>query len=407
MAGGSRPPGTAAGRQLASRASSPRARTSRSTTRRASGRRSIYALHYAGLIPAGPGKSHQSVRDISLLGALPNCAVVQPGERRGDTRAAALGGRGGDGERRHQARDRAVAAPDRAAPGWRLAARPRHRAARGRRRRALRVRARDAARGARRGRDAARRAASAARRRPCRGSTASTPTWLAETVGRTRTSSSSRTTRRSAGSATRCCASCRVEAARRPSVTAFGVEGWPACGTPPEALRATGSTAPRSPAASASDSALAPRRDERRRPVWLVLPEPLSTRIFFDCGIAERSLEALGAGCSPSRCFRRTRRVSGLAGSTESASLYRDELLPRQRRPLREKALRRADRLARRAHRLLPARDPAQLPSRLPPRAHAARATRTGCSISARARPAAALATARRRMRRWHFSPRR
>jgi len=38
----------------------------------------IYALHYAGLIPAGPGKSHQSVRDISLLGALPNVAVVQP-----------------------------------------------------------------------------------------------------------------------------------------------------------------------------------------------------------------------------------------------------------------------------------------------------------------------------------------
>jgi transketolase len=38
----------------------------------------IYALHYAGLIPAGPGKSHQSVRDVSLLGALPNTTVVQP-----------------------------------------------------------------------------------------------------------------------------------------------------------------------------------------------------------------------------------------------------------------------------------------------------------------------------------------
>ena len=38
----------------------------------------IYALHYAGLIPAGPGKSHQSIRDISLLGALPNMIVVQP-----------------------------------------------------------------------------------------------------------------------------------------------------------------------------------------------------------------------------------------------------------------------------------------------------------------------------------------
>jgi transketolase len=42
------------------------------------GSRVIYALHYAGLIPAGPGKSHQSLRDISLLGALPNVAIVQP-----------------------------------------------------------------------------------------------------------------------------------------------------------------------------------------------------------------------------------------------------------------------------------------------------------------------------------------
>lgn len=42
------------------------------------GSKVVYALHYAGLIPAGPGKSHQSLRDISLLGALPNVAIVQP-----------------------------------------------------------------------------------------------------------------------------------------------------------------------------------------------------------------------------------------------------------------------------------------------------------------------------------------
>ena len=46
----------------------------------------IYACHYAGLIPAGPGKSHQSVRDASLFGALPNCAVVHPGNEQ-ETRA--------------------------------------------------------------------------------------------------------------------------------------------------------------------------------------------------------------------------------------------------------------------------------------------------------------------------------
>jgi len=39
----------------------------------------VYALHYAGLIPAGPGKSHQSVRDVSLLATLPNMTIVQPG----------------------------------------------------------------------------------------------------------------------------------------------------------------------------------------------------------------------------------------------------------------------------------------------------------------------------------------
>lgn len=38
----------------------------------------IYVCHYAGLIPAGPGQSHQSVRDISLFGALPNCVIIEP-----------------------------------------------------------------------------------------------------------------------------------------------------------------------------------------------------------------------------------------------------------------------------------------------------------------------------------------
>jgi transketolase len=42
------------------------------------GTKVVYALHYAGVIPAGPGKSHQSIRDVSLLGALPNVAIVQP-----------------------------------------------------------------------------------------------------------------------------------------------------------------------------------------------------------------------------------------------------------------------------------------------------------------------------------------
>ena len=40
--------------------------------------RIVYGCHYAGLIPAGPGKSHQSLRDVSLLAALPNVAIVHP-----------------------------------------------------------------------------------------------------------------------------------------------------------------------------------------------------------------------------------------------------------------------------------------------------------------------------------------
>jgi transketolase len=38
----------------------------------------IYVCHFGGLIPAGPGKSHQSVRDVSLFGALPDCTILQP-----------------------------------------------------------------------------------------------------------------------------------------------------------------------------------------------------------------------------------------------------------------------------------------------------------------------------------------
>jgi transketolase len=50
------------------------------------GTKVVYALHYAGLIPAAPGKSHQSLRDVSLLGALPGMTVVQPGNAE-ETRA--------------------------------------------------------------------------------------------------------------------------------------------------------------------------------------------------------------------------------------------------------------------------------------------------------------------------------
>lgn len=38
----------------------------------------VYVGGLAGVLPAGPGHSHQSVRDISLLASIPNMAVVEP-----------------------------------------------------------------------------------------------------------------------------------------------------------------------------------------------------------------------------------------------------------------------------------------------------------------------------------------
>jgi transketolase len=41
-------------------------------------RRIIYVGSLAGLVPAGPGHSHQSVRDIALMGSLPGLAAFEP-----------------------------------------------------------------------------------------------------------------------------------------------------------------------------------------------------------------------------------------------------------------------------------------------------------------------------------------
>ena len=290
------PPGAAAGRQLVRELPRRRAPTSRSTTTPASGRRSIYALHYAGLIPAGPGKSHQSVRDISLLGALPNCAVVQPGNAE-ETRALvrwaveeATRERRASGSRSGRRRGGSSCPP-----GWRL----------------------EPGRGTvlhdgddavlfaygpvmlhealTRGGDAARARARGCAWSTCRGSTASTASgWPRRSAAYAdvfvaRGSRAGRRARRRA--AARAVA---PRAARRPSVTVFGVEGWPACGTPPEALRFHGldgaSLAGR--IARASPRAHGAVTTERR--VWLVLPELLSTRIFFDCGIVDGLHERLG-----------------------------------------------------------------------------------------------------------------
>ena len=42
------------------------------------GKKVIYIGGLAGLLPAAPGHSHQSVRDISALNGIPNLHIVQP-----------------------------------------------------------------------------------------------------------------------------------------------------------------------------------------------------------------------------------------------------------------------------------------------------------------------------------------
>ena len=42
------------------------------------GTKVLYAGSLTGLVPGGPGHSHQSVRDISALGAVPGMALIEP-----------------------------------------------------------------------------------------------------------------------------------------------------------------------------------------------------------------------------------------------------------------------------------------------------------------------------------------
>ena len=305
------------------------------------GSKVIYALHYAGLIPAGPGKSHQSVRDISLLAALPNVTIVQPGSWEETRRAGSLGGRGGGRERRDPPRDRPFAAADRASRGG-PADRAGQRAARRRRRGADLLRAGDAPRGARSPPRSWRRAGS------CRYGSSRMPwlnrfdaDWLAAEVapfdhvfvledhapvG-------------GLGDGLRAALPGRA-------VTVFGVEGWPACGTPDEALRFHGldgaslaaRIAPRRPPSRQSRLA---RRSMTKR-TWVVLPDLLSIRVFFDTGIVG-GLRARLDG-SLAAVFLVPREASGGVGRSGSrASGARAETRSRPRTGSLDRVLARVD----------------------------------------------------------------
>ena len=175
----------------------------------------VYAMHYAGLIPAGPGKSHQSLRDASLMAAIPGVTVVHPcnaEETRAIVEWAVL-------EAPESVAIRLAIGPsprtDRAARRLPARARRRRHAPRGRRRDARLVRAGDAARGADRRRAARRARHRGGGRRDAVARPGRRRTGSRRPSAASARCSSSRTTRRSARSATRC-------AARSPAPRAAG-----------------------------------------------------------------------------------------------------------------------------------------------------------------------------------------
>ncbi|HEX9141199.1 MAG TPA: hypothetical protein VF833_03145, partial [Gaiellaceae bacterium] len=62
------------------------------------------------------------------------------------------------------------------------------------------------------------------------------------------------------------------------------------------------------------------------RPVWLVLADPLSTRIFIDCGIAERLEEHYGARLQPVFLFDREEAAGWAARFNGRGVLFQSDL---------------------------------------------------------------------------------
>ena len=157
-----------------------------------------------------------------------------------------------------------------------------------------------------------------------------------------------------------------------------------------DADRGTAPARPRRRLARGPDRVRGSRpRSVTARRAWIVLPDLLSIRVFFDTGIVEGLRERLDGAIagvflvSPESAHDWAARLgatSRLAGAGARGELGS----PRG-------ADRAADRrVARRAARLLPARDPAELPARLPRRADAARARELDARLVPR-RPASTL----------------
>ena len=251
----------------------------------------VYAMHYAGLIPAGPGKSHQSLRDASLMAAIPGVTVVHPCNAE-ETRAlvewAVL-----DADESVAIRlaigpsPRRIELPEGYAPAAGVGVTLRE------------------------GADAMlvsygpvmlHEALTAAELLEERGIDAAVvampwldrvdPDWLAATFTGVRRGARRRGSR--AGRGARRHAAARV----RRAAGAAGARGRGRRGLARVRDAGRGAASPRARRRLARRARRArrsrSRRHVRQRPVWVVVADPLTARVFFDCGIVERLHERLG-----------------------------------------------------------------------------------------------------------------
>ncbi len=319
----------------------------------------VYALHYAGLIPAGPGKSHQSVRDASLLAALPGMTVVHPANAE-ETRAVV---RWAVEEAEDSVAIRLAIGPSprriELGEGWTLVP------GQGTRRSSRATRRSSLAYGpvmlhealgaaeilARAGN--ARHASST-----CRGCTRVDPGWLEASPARIRACSSSRITRRSARSATPCGAllarhgRCAVDV-----VGGRGLAGVRHAARGAPRTRARRARRSRAGSTGLASTSLAMSRAGSRlaRPAGPALDPGLRRHRASLAALAERA--------------RRRARHGPRSTVEEARSLWGDRLPVRPRSPrapraadvsLAEKVTRRTRRRPRPTPRVLPARDPLQ-----------------------------------------------
>ena len=142
------------------------------------------------------------------------------------------------------------------------------------------------------------------------------------------------------------------------------------------------------------------------RRVWLVLADPLSTRVFLDCGIAQLLVDRYGPRLQPVFLYRRDETEAWAARLDGRGVLYPEDVAPRRGVPIFERVLQRGDQWLDRHVGYYP------LAIRLNYR-HGFHLERmqpghgNWLLDSARAGALPRWAALERGMQRWHFSPRR